>query len=78
VAEEDVVAQNHRRGRTGEKIAREDIGLRQPVRRRLHDIGELEPPLPSVAQGALNCAWSSGVVMMAISRMPASMRTLSG
>jgi hypothetical protein len=34
--------------------------------------------LPPVAQRALNCAWSSGVVMIAISRMPASIRTLIG
>jgi hypothetical protein len=52
VAEEDVVAQHHRRRRPVEEILRQEIGLRQPVGRRLHDIGEIQAPLPPIAQRA--------------------------
>ena len=53
VAEEDVVAQHQRRRGARQKILRQNEGLRQPVGRGLHDIGEADPPLRPVAQHAL-------------------------
>ena len=53
VAEEDVVAQDHRRRRAGQEILGQDVGLRQPVGTRLHDPFEPQPPLAAVAQQAL-------------------------
>jgi hypothetical protein len=53
VAEEDVVAQHHRRGRARQEIAGQEIGLRQTLGPGLDDPGEADPPLAAVAQQAL-------------------------
>jgi hypothetical protein len=51
---------------TADEGPSDDEGLRQPVRARLDGVLEVQPPL------------RSGVLMMSMSRIPASMRVLSG
>ena len=51
VAEEDVVAQHQSRRAPGQEILSQNEGLRQPVRRGLHDIGERQAPLAADAEG---------------------------
>ena len=50
VAEEDVVAEHHRRGGAVEEVLGQEIGLRQPLGPRLRDVLEAHPPLRAVAQ----------------------------
>ena len=51
--EKDVVPQHHGRGRAGQEILGQEIGLGQPVGRGLGDPFEAQPPLPAIAQKAL-------------------------
>ena len=52
VAEKDVVAQNHGRGRTGEEILCKKIGLRQPIGAGLFDILQGQAPVAAIAKRA--------------------------
>ena len=51
---EDVVAEHERRGRVADEVAADHERLREPIRARLHRVGERHPPLAPVAkqQGA--------------------------
>ena len=53
MAEKDVIAQHHRAGAAGQEILGQQIGLRQPVGRGLRNIGEVQPPLATIAHQAL-------------------------
>ena len=53
VAEEDVVAEDHDGRIARQKILRQKIGLRQPVRARLGDELKPHPPLRAVVQQSL-------------------------
>ena len=52
VAEEDVVAQHHCRGRPGKEIAGQQVGLRQTFGSFLDDPGKADAPLAAVTQKA--------------------------
>ena len=77
-AVEDVVAQ-HQRGRiAGQEVPRQQEGLRQALGLGLHDVGELQPQLRTVAQQPLEAGLVLVVVMMRISRSPAASSVLIG
>ena len=53
VPKKDVVAQHHGGRRPVKEILGQQIGLRQTIRRRLYDIGQLDPPLATIPKRAL-------------------------
>ena len=53
MAIEDVVAQHHRTGRAGQKLAANQKGLGQALRPGLHRIRQAHAPLRSIAQELL-------------------------
>ena len=77
MAMEQVVAEHQGGWRVIEEFGTDQKCLCQSIGAGLHGIGDGHPQrLPSPK--ALKAAWSWGVVMISTSRIPASIRVLSG
>ena len=61
-----------------DEVAADQEGLREPVRARLHRIVRFDAPLRAVAEQLLEARRVLGVVMIRMSRMPASISVDSG
>ena len=78
VAVEDVVAERQRHAVVADELAADDEGLREPAGMRLRGVRQARPnwlPSPSTRT---KLAWSSGVVMISMSRSPPSISVVSG
>jgi len=76
---EDIVAENEADVVLPDEFFADDEGLCEAIGARLNGVGEIDTELRAVAKQAEEGRLvSSGVVMMRMSRIPASMRTLTG
>ena len=78
VSVENIVAEDHGARVIADEILSDQKRLRQTVRMRLHRVGQPDAELSSVAEQGSKRGVSSGVEMMRMSRMPASMSVESG
>ena len=53
VTVKNIIAQHQSRRVVADKVAADDEGLRQPIRRRLHRVAQIQPPRAAIAQQLL-------------------------
>lgn len=78
VPEEDVVAQDEGAGIVADELLADDEGLGETIRRGLYGVAQIDAPAAAVPRSCSKRGVSWGVEMMRMSRIPASMRVLSG